>query len=120
MTPTADNREELRELIGEEIPAGGQDTDTLFTANQLDRLLKNATGIFEAAAEGWRKKAGKLQQKLGEIEQYSVGDENYKRINLTTAVNAALKMAAEYDLKDEKVAGKATGAIIKIKRPEVL
>jgi hypothetical protein len=120
MTPTTDNREELRELIGEEIPAGKTEADTLFTTTQIDRLLSRAANIYEAAANGWRLKAAKLQQKLSELEEYSVGDETYKYADMQKAVKTALQMADVYDAKATSAQGKNSGVIIKINPPQVL
>ena len=117
MTPTAELREELRELLDEVVPEGGTESDTRFTDAQLDRLLGKSRNIYAAAAEGWTRKAAMLQRELGKIEQYGVGSENYKIVNLTTAINAALSMAKAY----REMAGSSMGSVIlKFKPPEVL
>ena len=117
MTSTAELREELRELLDEVIPEGGTESDTRFTDAQLDRILSKARNIYAAAAEGWTRKAAMLQRELGQIEQYSVGSENYKIVNLTTAINAALNMAKTYR---EMAASGMGSVILKFKPPEVL
>jgi len=81
MTPTTELREELRELLDEVVPEGGTESDTRFTDAQLDKLLTVANNIYSVAAEGWVRKAAMLQRELGQIEQYSVGDESYKVVN---------------------------------------
>lgn len=117
MKLTAELRQELRELLDEVIPEGGKDSDTRFSDEQLDRILTKARNIYAAAAEGWTRKAAMLQRELGQIEQYSVGSENYKIVNLTTAINAALNMAKTY----QEMAGSTMGSLIlRVKPPEVL
>lgn len=54
MTRTA----ELRNLLGEPIPADGDASDTLFTEEDIAHLLSENPGNIERAAyEGWRIKA---------------------------------------------------------------
>lgn len=51
----------LRSLLGEEVPDGGTDSDTLFSDEKIDDLLLLAGQDVERAAyEGWRIKAAKL------------------------------------------------------------
>lgn len=51
----------LRDLLGEAIPEGGDESDTLFTDEKIDDLLSTANGDVERAAyEGWRVKAAQL------------------------------------------------------------
>lgn len=48
----------LRSLLGEEIPTGGSEADTLFTDEKINDLLTAAGGDADlAAASGWRVKA---------------------------------------------------------------
>ncbi|MFF2887013.1 hypothetical protein [Paenibacillus sp. NPDC057967] len=120
MTPTDDLREELRELLDEEIPENGTDQDTAFTDVRLDRLLNEAINLYEAAAEGWRRKAAKIQKRLGDISSYQTGAEQYQRVNLTTALNAALKMAETFNGLALKPSPNAAGSfMLGVKRPEV-
>ncbi|AYO30809.1 hypothetical protein D2962_09475 [Biomaibacter acetigenes] len=117
MTPTPELRTRLRKLLNEVIPQGGSETDTRFLNADLDTLLIEAVNIYSAATAGWTMKAGMLQQELGQIEQYSVGEETYKVVNLTTAINAALKMAETYS----RMAASGMGSmILRITPPEVL
>lgn len=51
----------LRSLLGEEIPSGGSETDTLFSDEQINDLLTAAGGDPDVAVvAGWRIKAAKL------------------------------------------------------------
>lgn len=121
MTPTDELREELRELLDEEIPQGGTEQDTAFTNARLDRLLQSASNLYAAAAEGWRRKAAKIQKRLGDIQSYQTGAEQYDRINLNTALNAALKMAQTFDDMANTPPESAKGSfMLNVKRPEVL
>ena len=118
MTPTLDLREELRELLDEEIPLGGTEADTGFTDAQIKRLLEAAISIYAAAAEGWRRKAGKIQKQLGHYSSYQAGTEKYEYVNLTTAMSAALNMVKIYD---DMAARPFQGSyMFSVKPPEVL
>lgn len=51
----------LRDLLGEGIPEGGDESDTLFTDEKINDLLLSAGNDVERAAyEGWRVKAARL------------------------------------------------------------
>lgn len=119
MTPTDELRTELRELLDEEISLGSMDTDTRFTDDQIDAMLTAAHNVYAAAAAGWTRKAGKLQRELGQIEQSSVGQETYKTVNLSTAINYALTMAKTY----REMAGPAqpqVSLVLGVAKPEVM
>lgn len=50
--------ERLRGLLGEPVPEGGTQNDTLFTDEVINDLLLKANGDLDRAAfEGWRHKA---------------------------------------------------------------
>ena len=117
MTPTAELREELRELLDEVIPEGGAESDTRFTDAQLDRLLGKSRNIYAAAAEGWTRKAAMFQREMGQIKSYSVGQERYDMADLTSLLEYALKMAETYS----RMAASSMGSmILKFKPPEVI
>jgi len=48
---------ELRKLLGEEVPDGGDASDTLFTDVELAKYIDEAPDMDRAALEGWRRKA---------------------------------------------------------------
>ena len=55
------DRDRVRRLLGEDIPEGGDESDTLFTDLVIDDFLLIANGDTERAAyEGWKVKAAKL------------------------------------------------------------
>lgn len=117
MAPTAEAREELRELLDEVIPEGGSESDTRFTDAQLDRLLGKSRNIYAAAAEGWTRKAAMFQREMGQIKSYSVGQERYDMADLTSLLEYALKMAETYS---RMAASRMGSVILKFKPPEVL
>ena len=120
MTPTDELREELRELLDEEIPPTGTEVDTAFTDARLNSLIQSASNLYAAAAEGWRRKAVRIQKRLGDVVSYQAGVEQYERVNLTTALNAALKMAVTFDELAKTPPANATGSFLfNVKRPEV-
>ena len=117
MAPTAEAREELRELLDEVIPEGGTENDTRFTDAQLDRLLGKSRNIYAAAAEGWTRKAAMFQRELGQVQSYMVGQERYDMAKVKDLLEYALKMAETY----RQMASSSIGSVIlKFKPPEVL
>lgn len=121
MTPTADMREELRELLDEEIPEGGTDQDTAFSDSRLDRLIQSASSLYAAAAEGWRRKAARIQKRLGDVASYQTGAEQYERVDLSKALAAALKMAETFDSMADAPSPNASGSFMfGVERPKVI
>lgn len=60
--------EALRQLLGESLPVGGDESDTLFTNLELQNLLDQAPNMDRAAYEGWRVKAAKLSSLVDTTE----------------------------------------------------
>lgn len=117
MTPTPELRTKLRKFLDERIPEGGSDANTRFLDADIDELLNDATNIYGAAAAGWTLKASMLQRELGDIESYSVGQEQYNLRQLKDMLDYALKMAETYN----QMASSSMGSmILKIEPPEVL
>lgn len=55
MNQTTDQR--LRQLLGESIPPGGSDADTMFTDAEIEDFLELGLGVVEAGAYyGWQAK----------------------------------------------------------------
>lgn len=52
----------LRIYLGEPIPAGGSDADTLFTDDDITAFLEEGGGVEAGAAIGWRAKAANLAE----------------------------------------------------------
>lgn len=50
----------LRQLLGEDIPDGGTDEDTMFTDQEIIDLLDSNPDVERAAYEGWRAKAARF------------------------------------------------------------
>lgn len=57
MSTTTDR---VRQLLGEDIPVNGSDTDTLFLDEQIEELISSTSTTDAAVAEGWRIKAAKF------------------------------------------------------------
>jgi hypothetical protein len=54
-------QEQLRKLLGEEVPDGGDPSDTLFSETEIQLLLdQNPDNLERAAYEGWRIKAAEF------------------------------------------------------------
>lgn len=65
--------EKLRQLLGEQIPDGGTEADTLFTEEEIEDLLVSVPegsedGMERAAYSGWRVKAAKLSNLVDTTE----------------------------------------------------
>jgi len=119
LTPTDELRTDLRELLDEEIPEGGSDSDTRFTAVQVDSMLTGAHNVYAAAAVGWTRKAAKLQRELGRKKSYSIGQEKYDYETLKDNLGYALTMAQTY----QGMAGPAPTSVsmlFDVAKPEVM
>ena len=117
MTPTPELRTKLRKLLDERIPEDGSDADTRFSDEDIDELLIDATNIYEAAAEGWTRKAAMYQRELGQIQSYAVGQERYDLANVKDMLEYALMMAETF----RQMAARSMGStILRFKPPEVL
>lgn len=78
------NAQRVRALIGEAIPAGGSDTDTMFTDEEVDDFLEQGFNNVNAAAYwGWAEKAanyanlvnvneGNAARELGELHRQAL------------------------------------------------
>lgn len=59
---------ELRQMLGEDIPVGGSEADTLFSDEEIvDFILKNPD-LERAAVQGWRVKAARLSNLVDNTE----------------------------------------------------
>jgi len=66
------DHERLRTLLGESIPSGGSEADTLFTNAQIDDLLARYGTPTDSLAEGWAIKAAALSDLVDTTEGSSV------------------------------------------------
>lgn len=70
--------ERVRELLGEEIPAGGSEGETNFTDARITEMLEEFSGnIHDTVAYGWRVKAAKYADLVDTAEgtsRRSMGD----------------------------------------------
>lgn len=58
----------LRQLLGEDIPASGSASDTLFSDEEIFDLLDESPDIERAALNGWRIKAARLSSLVDNTE----------------------------------------------------
>lgn len=72
---TWDDTLRLRSYLGEEIPSGGSDADTLFTDDEIADVLtfkgvgsSDVVNMYSATAEGWERKAGKLSDLVNVVQ----------------------------------------------------
>lgn len=119
MTPTADDRERLRRLLDERIPAGGTEADTRFTDTELDEILTDAPNVHAAAAEGWRRKAAMIARELGPVASTRAGDAEVQSVSVRDAVAYCLQMADMYDAIGRQKANGA-GRALALEPPDVL
>ena len=56
----ASDAELLRMYLGEVIPNGGSDEDTMFNDSEISTFLESSGSLNEAAALGWKIKAANL------------------------------------------------------------
>lgn len=76
----------LRKLLGESIPPGGKDSDTLFTDVDIADLLARTGGVEQALPEAWAMKAAELATLVTTTEGSSTR-------HLSDAYKAAADMA---------------------------
>lgn len=87
MALTDDQR--LRGLLGEDIPAAGTASDTLFTDEEItDLLLQANSNVERAAYEGWRVKAARLSSLVDTTE----GNSQKKFSQLLDNANDMIKL----------------------------
>lgn len=60
--------DELRQLLGEDIPTGGSDADTLFKDEEILHYLEQNPDVERAAYQGWRVKAARLSNLVDTTE----------------------------------------------------
>lgn len=83
------DNQRLRDLLGEPIPPGGTEADTLFTEEKITDLLLQANGDLDRAAfEGWRAKAASLSNLVDTTE----GNSQRKFSQLLDNANDMVKM----------------------------
>jgi hypothetical protein len=95
---TAAQRTEIRLKLGEVIPEGGTDADTLFSDIQVDNLVDKHGSVDAALGEGWQIKAGLL---AGLVD---IAEGGSKR-NLSSLYQNALRMAEVYGFNDLSSSG---------------
>lgn len=78
MAIPASELEYLRDRLGERIPAGGTEADTMFTNQQLSDLYDRSDAVMEdAILEGWRIKVAEFSNLVDTTEgtsKRSMGD----------------------------------------------
>jgi hypothetical protein len=50
----------LRAILGEDIPSGGEEGDTLFSDREVQEFIDSTPSLDRAGYEGWRVKAARL------------------------------------------------------------
>lgn len=104
----------LRSLLGEEIPVGGGEGDTLFTNEAIEDLLVRFPDLEDAAREGWKIKAAKLANLVNTAEAGAKRD-------LGDLYDQAMKMVNFYggsSVADEPLAGPGRVKIRNLGRTE--
>lgn len=60
--------ENLRLMLGEDIPEGGDESSTMFTDDEIAEFIRSTPDVERAAYEGWRVKAAKLSSLVDTTE----------------------------------------------------
>lgn len=81
--------ERLRQKLGESVPEGGTDADTLFSDAQIADFLATTTTMEEAAYEGWIAKAAELANLV-------TVQEGQSKLNMSDLHQAALKQVEAF------------------------
>ena len=61
---TTEQINQLRLLLGEVIPTGGDDSDSLFTDAQITNWVDSTNDLDRAAYEGWKAKAAQFANRV--------------------------------------------------------
>ena len=99
MNPTKELRDQLRALLDERIPPGGSESDTRFADAELDEILTRSASLYEAAAEGWLRKAGRAFSERGGMEESRAGNEQTRFASLKDYRDHCLQMHQLYKTK---------------------
>jgi hypothetical protein len=94
----------LRALLGEDIPAGGSETDTLFADAEISELVSVWGSAESAKARGWEIKAARLSH-LVDITEGSTNR------SMSKAFDHALKMAQSLSKGEIGGAGSGMGNV---------
>lgn len=86
--------QKLRELLGETIPDGGTDTDTLFTTDEIQDLLDTNPDLDRAAYEGWRIKAARFANLVDTSEGNTARKFSQLRANAEEMVKLYLRSSS--------------------------
>jgi hypothetical protein len=89
----ATDSERVRQFLGEVIPSGGSENDTMFTNVQIEDLLIQADGDVDAAVlSGWRQKAAEFAELVDVQEGTSkraMSDLHKNALAMVTALGGA-------------------------------
>lgn len=80
--------QQLRALLGEDVPDGGTAADTLFADREIVDLLESTGDVEKAAYEGWRIKAARLSSLVDTTE----GNSQRKFSQLRTHAEEMIKL----------------------------
>jgi hypothetical protein len=75
MTPDASLRASLRRMLAERVRQGSTDKDTRFDDDEIDELITASSSIYEAARNGWQRKADMAFDERGGVEKTTTGAE---------------------------------------------
>lgn len=78
----------LRAMLGEDIPVGGTELDTLFTDLEILEFIETNPTLERAAYEGWRVKAARLASLVDTTE----GNSQKKFSQLRTHAEEMIKL----------------------------
>lgn len=81
----------LRAMLGEDIPDGGSQADTLFTTDEIVELLAANPNLEIAAYEGWRVKAARLSSLVDTTEGNSQKKFSQLRANAEEMIKLYLR-----------------------------
>jgi hypothetical protein len=90
-----DPAERLRLLLGEQVPEGGTDKDTLFTDSQIEQLLlETGNNLDRAAYEGWRIKAAHFANLVNVVDGNAVREMSDLYKNAESMIRVYLRSAS--------------------------
>ena len=120
MLPTDELVRKLRRYTNEAIPTGGSAADTAFSEEDITDLISDSENLYSAAAQGWRLKAATSTAGDGQVKEYSIGQETYKKTTSSDYAAYCLEMASMYDGMAAKVDAGAGSRVLLVRRPDVI
>ena len=110
----------VRRYLNETIPEGGTAADTALSEEDIATIFETSESLYGAAAKGWRLKAASASAEPGQLKEYTIGQESYKKTTGEDYAAYCLEMARMFDEMAEKENAYGGSLILGVRRPRVV